>query len=186
MIIMLNGAYGVGKTTVANRLLGSIRDSMVYDPEEIGYMLRNMITDEIRTQEEQTDNFQDLELWKILVVKVAELLQRKYRKNLIVPMTIINKEYFFYILNGFKEIDQQTFHFCLLAQEETIYERLRKRGEIEGNWCFRQTKKCLEAYQDPCFEEYIMTDGVCIDDTVKTIETRIRCLARKGETNDFL
>lgn len=170
---MINGAFGVGKTTVANRLHRSITNSMVYDPEEIGFMLRNLITDEIKSEDEKTDNFQDLELWKILVVKVAELLQLKYRKNLIVPMTIFNKDYFNYIFNGFKMIDKYTYHFCLIAKEETIYERLRMRGEIEGNWCFRQTKKCLEAFEDTCFEEFILTDAVDVDDIVKTIVTRI-------------
>jgi adenylate kinase family enzyme len=173
---MINGAFGAGKTTVANKLLKCIPNSMLYDPEEVGYMLRNIITDELKTPDEQTDNFQDMELWKVLVVKVAELLQSKYGKNIIVPMTIFNKDYFHYIFNGFKEIDDRTFHFCLIAKEETIYERLRKRGEAEGNWCFQQTAKCLAAYRDRCFEEYIVTDGVEIADVVKIIATRIRCL----------
>jgi adenylate kinase family enzyme len=173
MIIMINGAFGVGKTTVANKLLESIDNSMLYDPEEVGYMLRNIITDEVKKAEEKTDNFQDFELWKVLTVKVARLLKEKYQKKMIVPMTIINKEYFTYILNGFKEIDEQTYHFCLIAKEETIYERLLGRGEVEGNWCFQQTKKCVEAYQDECFEEYIFTDSLGIDQIVKDIERRI-------------
>lgn len=177
---MLNGAFGVGKTTVANLLKKSLSNSMVYDPEEIGCMLRNIITDEIKSPKEKTDNFQDLELWKVLVVKVAELLQMKYRKNMIVPMTIYNKDYFQYIYNGFKKIDDKTFHFCLIAKEETIYDRLRKRGEIEGNWCFQQTKKCLEAFEDKCFEEFIMTEAVDVNEIVKTIVTRVNELATFG------
>jgi deoxyadenosine/deoxycytidine kinase len=178
MIIMINGAFGVGKTTVANKLLESIDNSMLYDPEEVGYMLRNIITDEVMKTEEKTDNFQDFELWKVLTVKVARLLKEKYRKDMIVPMTIINKEYFTYILNGFKEIDEQTYHFCLMAKEETIFERLRGRGEVEGNWCFQQTKKCVEAYQDKCFEEYIFTDSLSIDQVVKDIERRIHIIKK--------
>jgi adenylate kinase family enzyme len=178
MIIMINGAFGVGKTTVANKLLGSIDNSMLYDPEEVGYMLRNIITDEVKKTEEKTDNFQDFELWRVLTVKVARLLKEKYRKDMIVPMTIINKEYFTYILNGFKEIDEQTYHFCLMAKEEIIFERLRGRGEVEGNWCFQQTKKCVEAYQDKCFEEYIFTDSLSIDQVVKDIERKIRILKK--------
>jgi adenylate kinase family enzyme len=166
---MINGAYGAGKTTVANRLLESIPNSMIFDPEEVGYMLRNIITHDIKTPEEITDNFQDLEMWKTLVVQVATLLQRKYKKNLIVPMTIFNKEYFNYIFNGFKESDENTYHFCLAAKEETIYERLLKRGETEGNWCFQQTKKCVEAYKDSCFGEFVITDEIDVDEIVKTI-----------------
>ena len=43
MIIMINGAFGVGKTTIANELLKEIKNSMIYDPEEVGFMLRNII-----------------------------------------------------------------------------------------------------------------------------------------------
>jgi chloramphenicol 3-O-phosphotransferase len=181
MIIMINGAYGVGKTTVANRLVGLITNSMLFDPEEVGFMLRSIIPEEIRQHEEKTDNFQDLELWKVLTVQVADLLKMKYGKHLIVPMTIIHKDYFRYIFNGFKEIDEQTYHFCLIAKHETIHERLRKRGEIEGNWCFQQVQKCVEAHQDKCFEEHIMTDGVSVEEIAAYIGKRIDFLAGTSE-----
>lgn len=56
MIIMINGAFGVGKTTVASNLVQSIPNSMLYDPEEIGYMLRIIITNELKAPDEKTDN----------------------------------------------------------------------------------------------------------------------------------
>jgi tRNA uridine 5-carbamoylmethylation protein Kti12 len=176
MIIMINGAFGVGKTSVANELQNRINNSMIFDPEEIGYMLRNIITEEIAHPSEKTDNFQDYQLWKQLVVNVASLLKRTYDKDLIVPMTIYNKGYFKYIFNGFKEIDEETFHFCLTAKEETIYERLRKRGESEGNWCFQQTRKCMDGYKDRCFESFINTDGVNINDIVNIINQKVSSL----------
>jgi hypothetical protein len=172
MIIMINGAFGVGKTTVANELLKVINNSMLYDPEEVGFMLRNILIENIIHSNEKTDNFQDLELWKVLVVKVAGLLKQKYRKNLIVPMTIFNKEYFQYIVQGFRGIEE-TYHFCLMAKEETIYERLKKRGEIEGNWCYQQTKKCMVAYNDKSFEQFIDTEGVNVNNIVSDILTTI-------------
>ncbi|MFS0861180.1 AAA family ATPase [Fredinandcohnia sp. 179-A 10B2 NHS] len=173
MILMINGAFGAGKTTVATELTAVIANSMIYDPEEVGYMLRNIITEDIKHPAEKTGDFQDLELWKILVVQVAESLQTTYQKNLIVPMTIYNKDYFQYIFGGFKEIDDQTHHFCLVAEEETIYNRLRARGEVEGNWCFQQTKKCVEAFQDECFEDRIVTDEMSVKEIVENIVGKI-------------
>jgi deoxyadenosine/deoxycytidine kinase len=167
---MINGAFGVGKTTVASKLLERMPNSMLYDPEEVGYMLRNIITEEIKEEHEQTDNFQDLSLWKKLVVQVAQGLKTKYNRNLIVPMTINNKDYFRYIYDGFKELDNETYHFCLIAKEETIYERLKKRGETEGNWCFQQTKKCVDGFQDECFQEFIWTEDEEVNDIIKAIE----------------
>ncbi|RYG26955.1 hypothetical protein EON82_01225 [bacterium] len=39
MIVILNGAFGVGKTTLANALLAQQPDWMIFDPEEVGAML---------------------------------------------------------------------------------------------------------------------------------------------------
>ncbi|AMW99942.1 AAA family ATPase [Rummeliibacillus stabekisii] len=173
MIIMINGAFGVGKTTIANTLQNEIEHSMIYDPEEIGYMLRNVIPIDIKRTESITGDFQDLELWKEITVDVAKRLITKYKINLIVPMTIRKIEYFHFIYNGFKSIDDQTHHFCLSASKETIYERLRLRGEEEGNWCFQQTDKCLEAYNQYDFGEYIDTEKVSIIEIIQEIKEKL-------------
>jgi hypothetical protein len=55
-----------------------------------------------------------------------------YDVNLIVPMTIRKPEYFNYIYNGFNRIDKHTYHFCLTASKETIYERLREKITMPG------------------------------------------------------
>lgn len=169
MILMINGAFGVGKTTVATKLLEDLDSFMLFDPEEIGFMLRQVIPDEIKTFDERTDDFQDLKMWRSLTVAVAEQLQKTYGKNLIVPMTIFNKDYFQYIINGFKRIDEKTYHFCLTAKEETIHQRLLQRGETEGNWCFQQTEKCLVAFEGTSFEKFISTDELSIEEIVKII-----------------
>lgn len=169
MIIMINGAFGVGKTTIANELLGQIENSMLFDPEYIGFMLRHILTKDDLHEEERTDNFQDMKMWPELTVHVARLLKVHYKKHLIVPMTIFNKHYFQFIFHGFKEIDEDTFHFCLGASKETIDERLRKRGEEEGNWCFQQTEKCVKAFSNPIFQEYIDTDDMSVASVLELI-----------------
>ena len=80
------------------------------------------------------------------------------------PMTIYNKDYFNAIHGGFLEIDPETYHFCLTAKKETIHQRLIERGEEEGNWCFQQTDKCLAGFEDACFEQFIPTDEIGIDE----------------------
>ncbi|MEW9053033.1 MAG: AAA family ATPase [Neobacillus sp.] len=176
MIVMINGAFGVGKTTVANELLKVIENSMLFDPEEVGYMVRNVLPDEVKRLETETGDFQDLKLWRELTVKVASTIISTYHVNLIVPMTIRKTEYYHYIFNEFNRIDQHTHHFCLTASKETIYERLRERGEEEGNWCFQQTDKCLKAYNDYHFGEYVDTENVSIQAVVDHISTKINRL----------
>jgi len=42
MIVIVNGAFGVGKTTVANLLRAKLRNTAVFDPERIGYVPRRL------------------------------------------------------------------------------------------------------------------------------------------------
>ncbi|MBO4951035.1 MAG: AAA family ATPase [Clostridia bacterium] len=170
MIIMINGPFGVGKTTVAELLHQKLKNSMIYDPEEVGFMLRNIITDEVKLPKEKTDDFQDLILWKELTVTVAEKLVNTYHKTLIVPMTICNHECFSHIKSGFESIDE-TYHFCLLASEETVHERLSKRGDEAGSWAFQQTERCLNAYNADLseFEKVIYTDELTENEVCEAI-----------------
>lgn len=158
MIIMINGAFGSGKTSAAEALQPFIANSMIYDPEEIGYMLRKLLPENCREERERTDDFQDIELWRVLTVKTAKEVKQKYNKHLIIPMTIYKEENFNYIYNGLKEIDRDIHHFCLTATEETIYHRLAKRGDEFGSWQYQQAPKCIEAFKDDKFQTRIVTD----------------------------
>ncbi|WP_262175990.1 AAA family ATPase [Saccharococcus sp. Marseille-Q5394] len=76
MIIMINGVFGVGKTSVANELVSRLDGAMLYDPEEVGFMLKQIIPDEMKLQNEKTGDFQDLNIWKPLTVEVARQYAR--------------------------------------------------------------------------------------------------------------
>lgn len=173
MIIMINGAFGSGKTSTANMLHQRIPDSMIYDPEEIGYMLRNIITQDIKLEYERTGDFQDFELWKVLTVTVAKELKEKYNKHLIVPMTIYKTVNFTYILDGMRALDEQTHHFCLVASKETIHQRLVERGDTIGGWTFQQTEGCVEAFKRAEFAEQIDTEKKSVNEVVEYILSKV-------------
>jgi hypothetical protein len=128
---------------------------MIFDPEEVGCMVRKIIVEEMRLEEEQTDDFQDIELWRVLVVRTAGELIKKYGRHLIVPMTLYKTENFDYIINGFRNIDEETYHFCLVASEETIFNRLMARGDKEGGWSHQRIDRCVSAFKDERFHEHI-------------------------------
>ncbi len=44
MIIWINGAFGSGKTQTAFELKRHLQDAFVYDPENIGYFIRENIS----------------------------------------------------------------------------------------------------------------------------------------------
>jgi hypothetical protein len=48
-----------------------------------------------------------------------------------------------------------------------------KRGETEGNWCFEQTQKCIEGYRDICFEQFIKTNSVNLNDIANLINENV-------------
>src|SRR5438309_8736273 len=111
---MLNGAFGVGKTTVARALVASLPNALLFDPEDVGVLARRL-TDGVRTGVEDTDDFQDIALWRSLTVRAAEALLGHYRPTLVVPMTLANPDYFREIKSGFAQLDPELRHFCLVA-----------------------------------------------------------------------
>ena len=146
MIIMINGAFGIGKSTTALHLAKCLPNVMIYDPEEVGFMLRTIIPDVMKLDDEKTEDFQDLELWRVLVVQVAEQIVNEYKCSLIVPMTLKNKVYFDYIFEGLQSLDKNTYCFCLNASIECIHKRLEERGEKLGSWAHNRTADCLSAF----------------------------------------
>lgn len=173
MIIMINGAFGAGKTTTAQILQKYIPNSMIFDPEMIGYLLREIIPEEVRLEEERTDDFQDMELWRTLTVKTLKEVKRKYNKDLIIPMTIYKSTNFEYILKEFQKIDNHLYHFCLMASEETIHQRLASRGDKEGGWAYQQTKKCIDTLKSEAFNEHIITDQLSTNEIIDRILLRV-------------
>jgi hypothetical protein len=107
-IVMINGAFGVGKTTLAGEILRRQPEWMLFDPEEVGAMLW-------RVCPETRGDFQDLGAWAPLVVETARVLARSYGRSLVVPMTLT--ENFRTVFDGFAGI-APTRNFTLLAPAE--------------------------------------------------------------------
>lgn len=173
MIIMINGAFGVGKTTTAYQLQSRIPNSMVFDPEMIGYLVRELVPEQMRMTEEQTDDFQDIEIWRTLTVLAAAEVKKKYGRHLIVPMTIYKSDNFQYIRDGLRQLDTELYHFCLIASDETIHQRLMHRGDKQGSWAYQQTVKCTHALAENTFQEHIVTDHLSTEDILAFILKRI-------------
>ena len=152
---MINGAFGVGKTTAAEGLLARIADSMLFDPEEVGQMLRKIDLCNRPADAAPPDDFQDDPLWPGLTVEVAMRLFNQYKRPMIVPMTLAHIPYFAEIKGGLSQITPNFHHFCLTASTATIHQRLIERGDEPGSWTFQQSVRCVAAHQDPIFSEQI-------------------------------
>ena len=168
MIIFLNGSFGVGKTTVANQLVRALPNALLYDPEEVGLMLRNILK-----PVDWSGDFQDYAIWRTLLVDVARLLKDEYKCTLIIPMTIWRTDYFKEVITNLSAIDA-VHHYCLTAPAHLIRQRLLGRGEQqEGDWVFDQIDNCVSSFDLDLFEERIDTSVQSPEQIVQHIVAKI-------------
>src|SRR5688500_4339635 len=93
MIVMINGSFGVGKSTVANLLRRAFPGSAVYDPEWAGLILRRL-PKWAKLKGSGTDDFQDIDLWRKSTVAGTKLFRFFASGPIIVPMTFSRRAYF--------------------------------------------------------------------------------------------
>ena len=139
MIIWINGSFGVGKTTVAEKLKEKIDKSIIYDPEKIGMFLSNTLP----TKE---DDFQDYELWRTINYEMLKNLYTEF-EVIIVPMTITNLQYYNEIVGRLERDGINIKHFILIASKENIISRLNARGN-STEWANMQVDRCDKAFKD--------------------------------------
>lgn len=120
MIIWINGAFGAGKTAAAQDLVQLIPNSTLFDPEVIGRGLRQLLP---QKRLDEVSDYQDLPIWRRLVVDTAVALLHEAGGVLVVPMTLLRQEYRDEIFGGLAS-RRVTVRHVLLAPAETI---LRKR-----------------------------------------------------------
>ena len=132
MILLLNGAFGIGKTTVARLLVARMERAMLFDPEWIGIALQRVT---------RVEDFQDLRLWRWLTIAGLRIA-RVFRRNVIVPMAISNPDYLDEIRNALKP---RVVHVCLVAPVDEVHARLRQRGDA-GEWEFRRASECCTVH----------------------------------------
>ncbi|WP_137994830.1 NUDIX domain-containing protein [Streptomyces vilmorinianum] len=123
VIVWVNGAFGAGKSITARELVDLIPNSTLYDPEIIGGAM-NWLLPQKRLDE--VDDYQDLPIWRRLVVDAAAALLAEVGGVLVVPMTLLRQEYRDEIFGALAARRIQVRH-VLLAPDETIL-RARIRG----------------------------------------------------------
>lgn len=149
MIILLNGAFGVGKTTLAEAFIAERPEWVLFDPEEVGQVLRKALH-----RVEPVEDFQEYAGWVPLVVATARELRRAGR-NLVLPICIADRERYSALVEGLRAVDETLQTFCLVAPIEIVHERLRGRGDDPAGWAGTRTAGCHEAHRDPLFAPHL-------------------------------
>lgn len=176
-LILINGAFGVGKSTVARLLRSALAESAIYDPEWAGFVLQRAPR-WLRLRGADTGDFQDMPSWRSSVA-LGTKLARRYAKTVIVPMTFDNSSYYEEVWNGLREVSPEARAFCLTASLHTIRARLYARGtDPDQAWLARRVRECIDAHTSARFGTRIDTEAKTVDETVREI---IAHLARGEE-----
>jgi 8-oxo-dGTP pyrophosphatase MutT (NUDIX family) len=129
VIIWLNGAFGAGKTLAAREMLDLIPESTLYDPEVVGGCLRQLLPE--KSLQEVTD-YQELAIWRRLVVETAAALLHEVGGVLIAPMALLRQEYRDEIFGGLAARGIEVRHVLLDPGETILRERIASRDDHPG------------------------------------------------------
>ena len=167
MIVHLNGAFGVGKTTVARLLVRRLPHACLYDPEQVGTLVRSL--------GRSYEDYQDDPVWRRLVVAVAGALHSDVSARLVVPMTLWRTEYHAEIVGGLRSVDPDVRLFRLAASEDVLRARILTRRDADGphEWCLRHVASGVAAMRDERFGSQIPTDGRTPDEIADEIAARV-------------
>ncbi|MFF9274794.1 AAA family ATPase [Streptomyces griseosporeus] len=177
MLLWINGPFGGGKTQTAHEIQRRLPGSVVCDPEHAGFGLRRMLPPGLR------GDFQDLVSWRQGVVEVLDLALTRHDGAVIVPMTVTDSGYFAETVGRLRELGHDVRHFTLLAERETVLERLRERrfGRFlmaaagknadprRESWAVQRLDHCLERLREPEFAEHLWTDHSTVPKTADRI-----------------
>lgn len=147
MILWINGPFGSGKTTLATSLSRTLPDSIIFDPEIVGFGLRDMVPPA------PSEDFQDLPIWRDLVVRTGLALNTHYSGPIVAPMTLVNPQYARDIFSGYSLSGVKVFHVWLDIDENELRRRIRnqvlhpdpERNREIARWRDNQVNRCLAA-----------------------------------------
>lgn len=143
VIVFLNGAFGIGKTSVARELVKLLPRSSLFDPEMIGLPIQRLS----RLVGRDVPDFQDLPLWRrasVHALRAAHTMS----PTIVVPMAISTERYLREIREGLERYGAETRHFCLVAPVSVVEARLARRGATreKNEWEFRRAAECCVAH----------------------------------------
>jgi predicted kinase len=174
VFVLINGAFGIGKTTVARRVRALLPGAVLFDPEWIGFALRRL------PGVPKTDGYQNLRSWRRLSILGARALGSVSRVVLL-PMSFSDPAVLAEIRSGLTAGGRPVHHFCLVAPLDVVQARLTCRGEPiddpRWTWVHRRAAECVVAHRGAEFATPTSTiespDRVAAD-----LAARITALAR--------
>lgn len=173
MIVWISGAFGSGKTTVAALLAKKMHHAHVYDPEQVGYFLWDVFPTVLKRK----GNFQHIPMWWDFNYQILQYIAQQYDGDLIVPMTIYNRQYYDEIIERLRADQIEVRHFILMAEKKTIIQRLAQRGETADGWAAQHIDICLQAFHNDIPYEKIDTENRSTEEVASEMIRRLQIAA---------
>ena len=152
MILWISGAYGVGKSTLAEALAKRMDGALLFDAEEVGNAVR-----ENYPGRPYGFIFEDYPLWGTFCGMLLRDLHEKFGRDILVPMTLL-RESSYEILADLNRAGIDTRLVVLEASRQTVHDRILARGETEDCWCM-QNLELARAGSARFPGKHIRTDG---------------------------
>ncbi len=118
MILWLNGAFGAGKTTVAEQIVADNPQWRLFDPEMVGFLVRSQF------QDFGFADFQQLRSWRRLTPMVADEIARETGQHLVIPQTVLDQQYWRELVTGIGDHGHTLHHVLLDARPEILRQRI--------------------------------------------------------------
>jgi 8-oxo-dGTP pyrophosphatase MutT (NUDIX family) len=130
VIVWINGAFGAGKSSTARELIDLIPNSTLFDPELIGAGMRHLLP---AKRLAEVGDYQDLPIWRRLVVDTAAALLAELGGVLVAPMTLLRQDYRDEIFGGLASRRIAVRHVLLAPAETILRERIAAREAFPGD-----------------------------------------------------
>jgi hypothetical protein len=166
VLIWLNGPFGVGKSCTAEALVRRLPNALLFDPEPLGLLLRQIVR-----SIDPVDDFQDVAPWRALVVETIRALLASYVSTVVMPMTVWRRDYFDELISALRRVDNDVRCFRLTAAESVLHARILDSDPADGpnDWRLAHLPAGLALIRDTAFGEEIQTDDRCPEHVAKAI-----------------
>lgn len=162
MIIWISGAYGVGKSTLAEAMAEKMENALIFDAEEVGNAVRGNYPDCPYGY-----IFEDYPLWGRFCCMLLKDIHETFHKDILVPMTLLRRESYG-IIEQLNRDGIKTHLVILEASHQTVHDRILARSEEEGCWCMENIGLAREG-SAALPGIHIQTDEKTVDELVNIV-----------------
>ena len=168
--MLINGAFGIGKTSAARAVVRADRRFRISDPERIGYVLKRL-PPWLPWSTRALEDYQVSAVWQRLTIRQANRHAGRPGGVVLLPLCITDRDWFDSLRADLADAGHRVDAWCLIASWETVAARLAGRGVLEqssaGRWSYPRARAALSAHRAGHFGELIDTEGRTVADVAQ-------------------